>query len=300
MRCRSIWAMLGYCLCAGLLAHADVGEPSKQERLSARASAGDPGAQYTLGLMYADGTEVQQDAAEAVKWLRAACESALPAAWRRGAFFLDLGYADPYAIQPVDQHGPGGGMNDPVPVNYNQAVQLSQGPGCSSHDYRQAAVYFRKAADAGYAPAQYDLALLYASGKGVDMDQTAALRLFRLAAAGGSPRAMHALGAALLLGRGVEADQAEAITWFSKAAEAGDAGALCCRGVLMLEGASSPDGAAAGLADVKAAAQAGNSAARYDLGVAYAEGRGTAQALPEAIRWLRDAGAGLLADREER
>lgn len=257
MRRRSSWAMLGYCLCAGLLTCASAGEPSKSEPLHVRA---------------------------------AACESALPAAWRRGAFFLDLGYADPYAIQPVDQHGPAWGMNDPVPVNYNQAVQLSQGPGCSSHDYRQAAVYFRKAADAGYAPAQFDLALLYVAGRGVNTDPAEALRLFRLAAAGGSPRAMHALGAALLLGRRVEADQSTATAWFSKAAKAGDAGALCCRGVLRLGSASAPDSASAGLADVKAAAQTGNPVAQYDLGIAYAEGRGTAQDLQEAIRWLRDAG----------
>jgi TPR repeat protein len=302
---RPHWAMLGQCLWAGLLAcsalqvRANASEPSMLQQLSAQADAGDRDAQYALGLAYADGAEVQRDPAAAVKWLRAACGWSLPSAWRRGAFFLDLGYEDPYAIQPVDQHGPGGGMNDPVPVNYNQAVQLSQGPGCSSHDYRQAALYFRKAADAGYAPAQYNLALLYASGRGVDMDRAEALRLFHLAASGGSARALHALGAMRLVGRGVD-DRSAAIACFSKGAETGDAGALCCRGVLMLESASSPDSAAAGLADVKAAAQAGNPIAQYDLGIAYAEGRGPAMDLPEAIRWLRDAGAGFRADREER
>jgi TPR repeat protein len=292
------YLLAGLLACAVLAARADAGEPSKLQQMTARATAGDPSAQYALGLAYADGTEAPPDTTEAVRWLRAACESALPPAWRRGAFFLDLGYADPYAIQPVDQHGPAGGMNDPVPVNYNMAVQLSQGPGSGGHDFRQAAVYFRKAADDGYAPAQYNLALLCASGQGVDTNRAEALHLFLLAASRGAPRAMHAAGAALFLGRGVEADQSTAIAWFSKAAEAGDARALCCRGVLLLAGASSPDSAAAGLADVTTAAQAGNPVARYDLGVAHAEGRGTAQDFREALRWLRSAGAGLLADRD--
>jgi hypothetical protein len=74
-RFRSTRALLAgcpcvYCLCAGLLACADAGESSKLEHLSVQASAGDPRAQYTLGLAYAEGSEVERNTAAAVNLVR--------------------------------------------------------------------------------------------------------------------------------------------------------------------------------------------------------------------------------------
>jgi TPR repeat protein len=289
------WSLLALCCAAGLSTYAGAGGPPELERLSALAAGGDPAAQYALGNAYAEGSDVPRDDAAAVKWLRAATASALPAEWRRGVLFLDLAYTDPYSIQPVDQHGPGGGMNDPVPVHYNMAVQLSQGLGCDSYDFEQAATHYREAAAAGYAPAQYNLALLYASGRGVAADQAGALRLFRQAASGGAASAMHAVAVAMLLGRGCAADSIESMEWLTRAAMAGHSAALCCRGVLRMSDTSLLQESKTGLADLEAAALAGNRVAQYDLGVAYADGHGTTRDLQQAIRWLRDAGTALPA-----
>ena len=60
-----------------------------QDALTA-AQAGDAGAQYILGVMYANGTGVIKDAAEAVRWFRLAADQGLAAA----QFSLGLMYAN--------------------------------------------------------------------------------------------------------------------------------------------------------------------------------------------------------------
>ena len=49
-------------------------------------------------------------------------------------------------------------------------------------DYAQAAEWYRKAADQGFAGAQVNLGLLYANGQGVARDYAEALKWFRSAA----------------------------------------------------------------------------------------------------------------------
>lgn len=49
-------------------------------------------------------------------------------------------------------------------------------------DVREAARLYRIAADAGHAPAQCQLGLCYANGRGVPQDCCEAARLFRIAA----------------------------------------------------------------------------------------------------------------------
>jgi TPR repeat protein len=293
MRC-AIWGFTLLALMLPVSIHAqpaDLPHVADFEELSALAAEGDPASQYALGVLYAEGISVDRDEELAVKWLRAATGSLLPSDAQRGEFFLDLAYAEPYGIQPVDQHGAAWGMNDPIPVHYNLGVQLSQCRDCGNRDFVEAAGRYQKAASAGYAPAQYNLALLYAAGQGVGPDQGKAVRLFRRAASQGAAPAMHALGVALLLGRGCEPDSEEALKWFTQAAGLDHAAALCCVGVLItMKGFSPP------IPIFEAAAVLENHAAQHNLGVAYAEGLGVSRDLAQAVHWLREAGAGLLAE----
>jgi len=257
MKC-AIWGFTLLALMLPVSIHAqpaDLPYVADFEELSVLAAEGDPASQYALGVLYAAGVSVDRDQELAVKWLRAATESLLPSDAQRGGFFLDLAYAEPYGIQPVDQHGPAWGMNDPIPVHYNLAVQLSQDRDCGNRDFGEAAGRYQKAASAGYAPA------------------------------------MHALGVALLLGRGCESDSEEALTWFTQGAGLDHAAALCCAGVLItMKGLSPP------IPIFEAAAVLQNHAAQHNLGVAYAEGLGVSRDLAQAVHWLREAGAGLLAE----
>jgi localization factor PodJL len=80
----------------------------------------------------------------------------------------------------------------------------------------------RKAANVGYAPAQFYLAKLYEDGDaGVQKDPAEARRWTQRAAAGGDPKAMHNLGLYFFHGDGGPKNVAEAAIWFRRAADLG-------------------------------------------------------------------------------
>lgn len=89
-------------------------------------------------------------------------------------------------------------------------------------DYREAAKWFRQAADQGYAPAQYNLGQLYRTGKGVTQDDTEAAKWIGLAAEQGNTTAQSRLGAMYLIGVGVAQDDKEAVKWYRLAADKGN------------------------------------------------------------------------------
>jgi localization factor PodJL len=121
----------------------------------------------------------------------------------------------------------------------------------------------RRAADRGFAMAQYRLAKLYERGEGVPADLTQARQWTERAAAAGNRRAMHDLGVYFARGEGAPLDEAAAFRWFRQAAELG-------------------------VAD-----------SQYNLGVLYQQGRGVNASASEALFWFlvaarqgdQDAGA---------
>ncbi len=121
----------------------------------------------------------------------------------------------------------------------------------------------RRAADRGFAMAQYRLAKLYERGEGVQSDLAVARQWTERAAASGNRRAMHDLGVYFARGEGAPLDEAAAFRWFRQAAELG-------------------------VAD-----------SQYNLGVLYQQGRGVNASASEAMFWFlvaarqgdQDAGA---------
>jgi TPR repeat protein len=67
----------------------------------------------------------------------------------------------------------------------------------SSPESQAAVLCFRKAAEKGYAPAQTNLAQMYAQGKGLPKDPSEAIKWFRRAAMQGDAGAQFQLGRAL-------------------------------------------------------------------------------------------------------
>jgi localization factor PodJL len=125
-----------------------------------------------------------------------------------------------------------------------------------------------RAANLGYAPAQYHLAKLYEEGQaGLKADLVEARRWGERAAEGGDPRAMFNLGMYFYEGVGGPQDAAQAAAWFRKAADRD-------------------------LVD-----------SQYNLGRLYELGLGVPQDLGEAYKWYlvasrhEDAGARAAADR---
>lgn len=86
-------------------------------------------------------------------------------------------------------------------------------------DEAEAARWYRAAAEQGYTPAQYNLAVLYVTGKGVTANVNEALKWYRKAAEHGDSLAQYNLGMRFFEGNGVKADPVEAYYWLSLAAD---------------------------------------------------------------------------------
>ena len=71
--------------------------------------------------------------------------------------------------------------------------------------------------------AQYNLGVMYATGCGVDKNDTKAVYWYRKAAEQGNAMAENNLGCMLECGRGCEKDEQEALLMYRKAAEHGNA-----------------------------------------------------------------------------
>ncbi|OGV62043.1 MAG: hypothetical protein A3K19_27510 [Lentisphaerae bacterium RIFOXYB12_FULL_65_16] len=114
------------------------------------AEQGDAKAQYRLAEIYARGTGVPRDKAEAAKWYRAAAKQGHAEAQCHLGWMYDIG--------------------DGVP-----------------RDQTEAAKWYRTAAEQGDARAQYHLGVVYANGGGVSQDYAEAYKWFSLAGAEDTP-----------------------------------------------------------------------------------------------------------------
>ena len=81
----------------------------------------------------------------------------------------------------------------------------------------QAASWYRKAAEQGYANAQSALGIFYAKGEGLAKDSVQAVLWFRKAAEQGNAIAQSALGYCYSKGEGVAKDEIEAYAYWNLA-----------------------------------------------------------------------------------
>lgn len=155
------------------------------------ADSGDAQAQFSLGMMFAQGLGVAKDEAEAVLWFTRAAEQGEPNAQ----------------------------------VNLGSAYLKGKG---TAVDFEKAAFWFRRAAEQGFAAGQFNLGLCYAKGRGVAQNDGIAVEWYRKAAIQGSVQAQVNLGVAHESGLGVPRDLVLAYVWFAVAAlgNAGEASAI--------------------------------------------------------------------------
>ena len=103
-------------------------------------------------------------------------------------------------------------------------------------DYDTAFREFSLAAQQGLDLAQYNLAILYFTGQGVDQDYEQAFRWTEAAAAQGHINAQANLASLYLEGTGVVRDVDQAVRWFSAAGRSGHAGAAMTLTVMYRDG----------------------------------------------------------------
>jgi TPR repeat protein len=87
-----------------------------------------------------------------------------------------------------------------------------------SGDYATALQLWRPLAEAGSAEAQFNLGLIYANGRGVDTNNTAAAGWYERAARQGFVRAQYNLASLLEAGEDISPDPVLAYAWFKLAA----------------------------------------------------------------------------------
>jgi hypothetical protein len=88
-------------------------------------------------------------------------------------------------------------------------------------DSREAYRWYRKAADQGYARAQFALGLRYDTGQGVARDFGAAYTWYLEAARQGHARAQFNIGLMYASGHGARPDLLQACAWFQQAERGG-------------------------------------------------------------------------------
>ncbi len=98
----------------------------------------------------------------------------------------------------------------------NLAVCYASGKGVGQ-DFGEALKWWRRAAEQGDVEADYQIGNLYAHGRGVPQDQYEAAKYFRKAAERGHPSAQYNLGRLFRLGEGVPLDLDQAYIWLNRA-----------------------------------------------------------------------------------
>jgi TPR repeat protein len=153
-------------------------------------------------------------------------------------------------------------------------------------DFRAALQEWQPIAERGDANAQFNVGLLYASGKGVDQDSRQAAEWYRKAADQGVGAAQYNLGVMYANGDGVTRDVHEAVRWLQKAS---DAGIPMGREELANLYGSTGENHSKSLETSNLAADSGSPTAQFDLALLYDLGRGVPRNYDEAMKWYRKA-----------
>ncbi len=111
--------------------------------------------------------------------------------------------------------------NGDAQAQYELGFMYDRGLGVPQ-DYKEAASWYRKAAEQGNAQAQFFLGQMYDTGKGVPQGYEEAASWYRKAAEQGEALAQLYLGFLYNYGQGVSVDMVQAYKWYSLAAVAGN------------------------------------------------------------------------------
>ena len=152
----------------------------------------------------------------------------------------------------------------------------------------EAIKWFRLAAEAGLAEAQFRLAECYGLVDN-NNDPTEEAKWFRKAADQGDNEAMRRLAVCYNLGSGVQKDGAEAIKWFRRAVDGGNTIAISQLGDMFAEGDGVPRDYVEAANWYRKSVEQGEWLGKFQLGMLYEYGLGVAQSHEQALTWIRSA-----------
>jgi hypothetical protein len=152
-------------------------------------------------------------------------------------------------------------------------------------DYSNAYAIFKKLAEKEYAPAESDLAAMYAGGIGVAEDRQQAVFWWRKAAKENDPKAVYNMALAYSDGKGVSKDDKEAFYWYRKAAYLGFDFAQYNLAVMYALGKGIEKDDTQAAFWYRKSADRGNPDAEYNLGMMYASSAGVPKEEKESVYW---------------
>jgi uncharacterized protein len=186
------------------------------KKLSERTLAGDPEAQYWLGMLYEDGQLVPKNKTRAdTLFLQSAEHGYSPAEFQVGimSYPSDLPKAERWMLAAA-RHG------NAEAQSWLGAAYEQRWLGIT--DLQEAAKWYRLSAEQGHPDAQASLGQMYENGDGVKQDYVAAAEWYLKAAEhdpdlGGAGQGRNNLGLLYFQGLGVPQDYVQAYMWFSLA-----------------------------------------------------------------------------------
>ncbi len=185
------------------------------------ASSGDPRAMAMMGAMALKGLGAAENIIAAHDWFKKAAEKNHPGA----QFSLAMMYFDgslqnadvDEGLKLLEQSANGGNAQ----AQYNLGLFYTGAYGAEP-DWPNAVGWFTKGAEQGLAEAQFNLGLLYLDGKGVEKNVSAAASWLSKAALQGLPEAALEYGVMVYRGDGVERNEAIGAKWLLVSANRGN------------------------------------------------------------------------------
>ena len=176
------------------------------------AEQGDAGAQYNLGVLYANGQGVPQDDKQAVYWYLKAAEQGDASAQNNLGSMYATGRGFPQDdMQAVSWYLKAAEQGDASAQN-NLGSMYHAGKGIPQDD-KQALIWYSKSAEQGYAPAQSNLGDMYQYARGVPRDKKQAMAWYLKAAKQGVVRAQLLVGLLYDEGKAPQ-DKKQAVVWY--------------------------------------------------------------------------------------
>jgi len=169
------------------------------------------------------------------------------------------------------------------------SIYLEGNEAYDAKEYEKAFSLYKKAAEAGYAPAQNDIGYMYMSGEGVEENDVEAVKWYLKAVEQGLAEAQTNLGYMYDYGKGVEENDVEAVKWYRIAAERGNTAAQNNLGYSYQHGEGAREDDVEAVKWYRIAAEEGNASAQYNLGYMYDNGEGVEENDTEAVKWYRKA-----------
>lgn len=272
------------------------GDPAEKARmmteLKSASESGLPTATYILAVVSEQGIGTPIDVEAAAKLYREAAEQGLPSAqFRLGTGLVEGRFGQTDEAEGVAwlRRGALGGIGEAASY-LGDYFTKSQPP-----EFKEAALWYQRAIDAGYAAASRQLASLYLTGYGVMEDRAEAERLLRVAADSGNLDAGADL-ANLVMRDPDRAQEAEAVPgWFRDAAQGGDFVAAFNLGLCFAKGVGVQQDDRKAAQWVRRAAEE-VAEAQYMYGRILQDGRGVPVDLREARIWFARAAAAGVPD----